>query len=329
MKRSGFVRWLGVILVASACSAHAVPFTHVYILGDSLSDQGNDYVVTGGRIPPPEYSAGDTVGRFTNGQNYVDHLARRTGLTIRPAALGGTNYAYGGARTDYRAPTSPFALSLLEQRDAFLRDRPGGALDPAALYVVWGGSNDLGDVLVRLGADPGYDPTADLAAVAANIANVVTSLAAAGARDVLVPNIPDLGLVPGVTGGGPAHGAASALVGRFNAGLDRLLYRVDASFDALELDVVDVYGLVREIYEAGAGFGFSNVREPCYSRYVEPGGTECDQPDQYLFWDLEHPTSAAHRVFAARLLAELPAPPAWLLLIAVLPAWWWQRRRSS
>lgn len=288
----------------------ASPFSELYVFGDSLSDQGNDSVVTGGAVPPPEYSDGGTVGRFTNGENYVDYFSRLLGLPTTPSLRGGTNYAYGGARTGYRPVTAPFALSLLEQRDAYLADLGAGSADPDALYLVWGGSNDLGDVIVRRFGDPLYDPRADLAAVAANVAEVVASLAAAGAGQVLVPNIPDLGLVPSVTGGGPANPAVSALVADFNLGLGAALSGVEAAFPGLELTRLDAYGLLGEMYRDPVAFGLTNVTDACYSRFVMPGGSTCATPGSYLFWDLEHPTSAAHRVFAERVVRSVVSAPA-------------------
>ena len=93
-------------------------YNELVVLGDSLSDQGNVYTITGALIPPPEYTDGSNVGRFTNGLNYIDYLAPSLGLTVAPSVLGGSNYAYGGARTDSHPLAGFGALSLLGQRDA-------------------------------------------------------------------------------------------------------------------------------------------------------------------------------------------------------------------
>jgi hypothetical protein len=64
-------------------------YNELVVLGDSLSDQGNVYTITGTLIPPPEYTDGTNLGRFTNGLNYVDYLAPSLGLDVAPSVLGG------------------------------------------------------------------------------------------------------------------------------------------------------------------------------------------------------------------------------------------------
>ena len=61
--------------------AAAGPFSELFVFGDSLSDQGNVSLLTGGLIPPNEYTDGTYHGRFTNGLNYIDRLAANLGLT--------------------------------------------------------------------------------------------------------------------------------------------------------------------------------------------------------------------------------------------------------
>ena len=62
-----FFPLLGVsisLALSSPVGAGTLPFNQMIIFGDSLSDNGNVYIATGGAIPaPPAY----TVGRFTNG----------------------------------------------------------------------------------------------------------------------------------------------------------------------------------------------------------------------------------------------------------------------
>jgi hypothetical protein len=83
-----------------------VKFKHMFVLGDSLSDQGNLFFATSdlglafNLLPIP---AADHyyMGRFSNGENYAGLLAQKLGVTLTPSELGGGNYAFGGSRTDY------------------------------------------------------------------------------------------------------------------------------------------------------------------------------------------------------------------------------------
>ena len=72
------------------------PISELVVFGASESDVGNVYVATGHTFPAPPYFN----GRFTNGPNWVDHLADELSLErATPSILGGDNFAVGGATT--------------------------------------------------------------------------------------------------------------------------------------------------------------------------------------------------------------------------------------
>lgn len=138
-------------------SAHATPYSALYAFGDSLSDIGNDLIITDPafgaplRIPDPTiYTGGGLTGRFTNGANFLDGLAGHLGLeALIPSLAGGTIYAYGGARTTYAATGLPPQASFDNQISAYTSklSLTGTTADPNALYVLWIGANDMADAI--------------------------------------------------------------------------------------------------------------------------------------------------------------------------------------
>jgi outer membrane lipase/esterase len=204
-------RWAAALcLVAAAQGAVAGPYSNLYVFGDSLSDTGNDLLVTGGAVPSPAYyTDGTTVGRFTNGRNYVDFLADGLGLSVSPSQLGGTNYAYGGARVNGQAAgLPPTALSFNQQVASYMATHAAGT-DPNALYVVWIGANDVSDAIAAavqaaaMAVNPADVPGiingvlgAAIGSVMSSLGNALGGLAALGASHFLVPNLPDLSLTP-------------------------------------------------------------------------------------------------------------------------------------
>jgi phospholipase/lecithinase/hemolysin len=50
-------------------------------------------------------------------------------------------------------------------------------------------------------------------------------------------------------------------------------------------------------------FGFTDVTDPCLV-----GLTPCSNPNQCLFWDDLHPTTAADRILAAQFANAVPEP---------------------
>lgn len=300
--------------------AAAGPFSDIFVLGDSLSDQGNISLLTGGLVPPSEYTDGITSGRFTNGANYVDHLAASLGLSVTPSILGGNNFAYGGARTHSQSLGGipvPGALSVLAQRDALLAQFGGGPVDSGALFIVWAGANNLVDIVETAAGNPFYDPTPDFAQAIGDIGNIVASLAAGGAKTVLVPNLPDFGRLPLITGGGGPVLGATILTQIFNSSLDTVLNDVAALFGSLDLVRFDTFSLFDDVVMNPSAFGFTNVTGSCYDRFGLPGGTTCVNPDEYVSWDGFHPTVASHRLVAARmsLVLAVPEPDSFVLIV--------------
>lgn len=298
-------------------------FTHIFVLGDSLSDQGNLFFATSdlgvavNRAPIP---AADHyyMGRFSNGENYAGLLAQKLGITLTPSELGGGNYAFGGARTDYNRvearpgvppplpngvyPIGAYPWSLDLQREAFLDD-VRRASDPKGLYVVFTGSNDLSDALIAR-VFLGQDPAPAIAKAIQGIRNVIIAFESAGARTVLVPNIPNLGVVPSVTQFGPlVSGLATGLSNAFNAALAEMLTTITGT----NVIAFDTYSFLNHVLANPTSYGLTNVTEPCYSGYVEPNpnGTECDEPAKFAFWDVEHPTTRLHAIIADELYTSV------------------------
>src|SRR5215831_1356590 len=76
-----------------AAPAASTPFSRIVVFGDSLSDTGNFYSLTGNQLPPSPYSN----GRFSNGSLWVEYLADDLGMQV----LQEDNYAVAGATTGH------------------------------------------------------------------------------------------------------------------------------------------------------------------------------------------------------------------------------------
>lgn len=319
---------LAVLLNVSG--ATAAGFTDMVVIGDSLSDQGNVFIISSGAVPPAEYTDGTNFGRFTNGLNYIDYLSSALSLTVTPSLAGGSNYATGGARTDSASIggvlIGPF--SLLDQRDTYVGSLGASGADPKALHVVWGGSNDLTDIIETVIADPTFDPFPSVENAINNIADVIGSLAAANAKSLLIPNVPNMGLVPLITGGGPPVADATALSAVFNTGLAAAIDDIATLFPDTNLFEFDTFGLLTDAFLDPSAFGFTNVTDACYSEFVVPGGTSCANPDEFLSWDGFHPTTATHRIIAEQVVVPVPAA-AWLFVSGLIGLLRLARRRHE
>jgi len=245
-----------ILLVTYLNHVSAAPrFQQIVVIGDSLSDSGN-------------------AGRFSNGPVWVEQLAERMGLTVTPSSRGGSNFAVGGARLDPASGPTALPAQVDELRS--------GRITPAkTLYVVWGGGNDL---LAAVGSPDG-DRMVAKAADALRI--VLSRLIAAGASDILVPNLPNIGVTPAVRAYGPAAEAHGKMLSAHfrrlsDATIDELRKSAGRSIHLIRLDVWSLADrAVSQPHEAG----FDEVRVPCQQRPT------CDRA---LFWDEVHPTTYAH-----------------------------------
>lgn len=307
---------LAAVLVPAL--ATAAPITSLIVVGDSLSDQGNGFLLTGGTFPPPPYDQ-----RASNGPVAVEYLAGALGVPLSPSGSGGTNYAVLGAATGLVGiPATPFSTenvasvlygqpalegtSLLSQTGDVVA---GGPLaDPGALFFVWGGANDLF-------LNPSLATVTD---ALGNLSDIINLLYGAGARQFLVPNLPDLSLTPSGLGLSPVERAGlQALALAFNAGLAS---GVDALslLPGIDIELFDTFGLFNTILANPGLYGFSNTTTPCITGNLGTGGSVCADPSSYLFWDSVHPTTAAHEVlgnaFADAVAEPIPEPGSMVLL---------------
>jgi phospholipase/lecithinase/hemolysin len=278
---------VAALILTSCLAAHAATqpaFDAIYVFGDSYCDVGNLFAADGGTYPPAPYFN----GRFSNGPLWVEHLAGTYGVSMTPSILGGTDYAVGGAEVTAAVPEGAFTIpSVPQQVEAYLA-RHNFRADPKALYIVEGGGNDI------LNATGG-SPEVLGGEIAFGLLSSVRLLQNAGARNLLVPRLFNVGLLPAAQEAG-ISGFASTATNALNLALDTGLL-----FEAFTPDTrlyrIDTYSLLQSILADGTHYGFNDVTDPCLNRAVSPP-TLCSNPYVSFFWDAEHPTIFGHAFFA-------------------------------
>lgn len=274
-----------IVLSFGNGAAQAGSISSLVVFGDSLDDIGNVYIATGNAFPPaPPYAP----GRFSNGPIWIDYLAASLGVASpAPFLAGGTNFAFGGAESGLGFGASG-APNLQTQVGVYLSGLAGGAADPAALFVLWAGSNDY------------LNGQANPLIPSSNVAEAVAALAGAGATHFMVPNLPPLGDVPqSIANPDPViRPTLDALSEAHNLLLKQQL---DALTRALPITIYqpDIHDLYLDIQANPAEFGFTNITSGALLD-SNPGAAG------YLFWDGLHPTTAGQALIAERAVQAIP-----------------------
>ena len=296
-----------VFILGFTGSAWGQNFSDVVVFGDSLSDSGN----TGSLQPLPPGTS------FTTNPDPVwsEIVAETFGASGTNSLAGGSNYTFGGACVN---PDTPCAYDVVptvtEQIEQYFLKSDGRA-DPNALYVIWGGGNDISNSLFN---DPLNAAGLTLAAAEVNVEQI-RRLQDAGARHVVVYNLPDFSKSPFAINLGPV--VQEALTQQVTAYNKVLHDGIRESEDGIV--PINSHAFFNEIVENHESYGFTDAT-----------GTACGEPDattplsltcgpqgsgypvtyedganqQYLFADRSHPSGGMHAMIASMVTSTLAAP---------------------
>ncbi|MER3494663.1 MAG: GDSL family lipase [Mastigocladus sp. ERB_26_2] len=306
----------GILLLSFMSPLKSLATTHVskiYVFGDSLSDPGNLYNATQSQVPPsPPYSD----GRFSNGEVWVEYLGEKLGLSPtlvtelqNNTPTEGINYAFGGSSSGLGNTLVPESLlpGVLGQVGLFTRSlrESNQSADPNALYIVWGGGNDYV-----------FGNVTDVSQPIANLSRSVALLALAGAKNIMVVNLPDLGKLP-LTSGQDNSSQLTSLSRKYNIALAASLKTLSLIPD-VNIIPINVNSLFQRVQRFPSEFGLTNVTDACLVGDIDDiaqgNFTVCTNPNEYLFWDSVHPTTRVHSIVAETALFALntqPVPAPW------------------
>ena len=266
------------IVIHERISGQSVAYETMIIFGDSNSDTGNVYRMTGFQFPPlPFYQ-----GRFSDGPVW----AERVNLSRIE------NYAYGGATTDndlimsYAHETSIPVPGVRQQIGTFAKNINITRFNfSRTLFVVWAGGNNY---LRR--------PNGSISAIVNSLSNAVNDLLTIGATQLLVFNQPPLQAIPYLQATS-ARLNISDLTNQYNRNLSSTIQTIQKNNPKKSLRIFDLNTLITQILRDSSSYGISNTVNPCWSASSN-SSRPCANASSYLFFDEVHFTSRVHGLIA-------------------------------
>ncbi|KAJ4977849.1 hypothetical protein NE237_008629 [Protea cynaroides] len=309
------------------CSSPLAPA--LYIFGDSLTDSGNNNLLTTSakaNYDPYgiDFPTGPT-GRFTNGDTFVDYLAQFVGLPFVPPYLGlsvpqkfktitGINYASGSAGILRETGTAMgMNLALKIQIDLFRQtvyqylSRNFKTNDELlhylseSIFVIDIGSNDyLNNYLLpaQYISSHLFNPIEFANILLQELKQDLQDLYNLGARKFVVFNIPPIGCTPAlINKENITSGCAedvNQLVSLYNKGFPSMLQELSTSLQGSTFVQGDIFASSLVLSQNLTNYGFTTANPCCItdnSTYLCLKDVQpCLDRTTHVYWDAVHPT---------------------------------------
>ncbi|RCV23256.1 hypothetical protein SETIT_4G284600v2 [Setaria italica] len=335
MAMEGFVVCLVISMEVLGAAAAAVlqPPPPMYVFGDSYLDVGNNNYLSGPNVPRanrPYYGIdfpGFPTGRFSNGYNTADYIAKKIGLAagspppylsvawssslvVSTALTIGMSYASGGAgildstNAGDNIPLSKQVQYFNATRSKMVAAVGSGAVDTLlsrSVVLIGAGGNDLS---VFANAQQQSDVAAFYGSLMSNYSAAITDLYTLGARKFAITNVALAGCLPAarvLDAAGSCSDYRNYLADRFDDALRSLLADLAARLPGFLYSLADSFALmVDTFYDPQASSGFTDVASACCGggrlgaeAECSLNSTICANRDQHYFWDNVHITQQA------------------------------------
>lgn len=229
-------------LSGQTATAEGIVVERIVVFGDSLSDQGKLYKRFQHVVPssPPYWR-----GRFSNGPIWADLLAEKYPLA---------NESEGGASTvDYRHLSTDLkykiANNLGNEVSQFLEKSTFKSTD---LVIMWFGGNDY--------MSYNWNSPADIERVVLEHVIQIKRIQLLGVKHFLVINLPDMGKAP-FHKDEQSRQLGSDVTEYHNLHMQAQL---DQTFDSDTVQIMDVFGTLRDAMNSPQSHGFQNTTDACF-----------------------------------------------------------------
>ncbi|KAF8775870.1 hypothetical protein HU200_004132 [Digitaria exilis] len=314
----------------------------IFVFGDGTMDIGNNNDLTGGEMgdPPranhPYYGIDfpgepqNTNGRFSNGYNIADFIAKALGFVMSPPAYaslanpsptrieGFTGVNYASADAGIRDSTNgnmtiplPMQVNNFVETRAQLKAVLGGRKPlnkflSKSLFLIGVGTMDLlPNCNFYLELFPINDNKTEVQRLIEFYGADLEKLHSMGARKFAIINVGPIGCSPFVQNDPARNGGCddgmNRLAGEFNAALGSLLSDLGTRLHNFRYTLADFYGFSNATFANPLASGFTNIDTACCPGACAPTHSywaPCYNRPEYWFWDEGYTTEQADKLAA-------------------------------
>ncbi|XP_044507144.1 GDSL esterase/lipase At5g55050-like [Mangifera indica] len=330
---------LALVVVFHSADAQVPP---IFIFGDSTADVGTDNFLPGStaRADFPhngiDFPNKRPTGRFSNGLNSADLLAKLMGYKRSPPPFFSSNIAYAAKKNSFRGinfasggsglldvtgqtvNNQKNVVPLSEQIEQFfnVHGKLMAAIGPAgtenflskSLFFISTGSNDIFTYYHSTSTLPKQEFISTLALAYENYLRALLNL---GARKFGIISVPPIGCCPSQRIYNATGGCLEELneyARAFHVSMETLMCKLSSEYKDMKYSLGNTYEMTINVIDNPAVFKFKEVKSACCGdgkfngeSFCVPNATLCSKRHQYLFWDLFHPTQTASKLAAVTL----------------------------
>ncbi|ODN44041.1 lipase [Piscirickettsia litoralis] len=224
------------------------------------------------------------------------------------------SYAWGSAVTgdvytdgsgivlkDCNKPSqTPLCIPGLRKQVGLYLAANQGKADPNALYFLWAGGNDMFNNISNI---THLHWTRIVWSPAQNVADAAGALTKAGARHIVIINLPNVAYTPALAGKSSLKGIVTFVTNHFNQHL------TDDSIQALspykvQPIIIDAAKMFEDIYMKKPPFATLKIHSLAKTCESDKKAAAANCPE-YLFWNKKHPAWLGSQIIAKAVINQL------------------------
>ncbi|CAI0407887.1 unnamed protein product [Linum tenue] len=338
---------IGIMVMMMMTSSAEATMPAVFVLGDSTVDVGTNNFLTGSvdRADFPhngiDFPGSKATGRFSNGYNIADFLAKQLGLEMSPppffslgngtaplnnSSFKGVNFASGGSGILDTTGLSPDGVkmvvplseqvqqlgSISSRLASFKGAETAADYLATSVFIISIGSNDM----FHYDHDNSSSSSSStkeqfISQVTATYQKHLRTMLGFGVRKIGIISTGPVGCCPSQRRFNQTSGCLeplNELAVSFNAKVKTMMAHLSSEFDGMQYSIGDTYSMTMNLIKSPASYGFKNINTACCGLgklnadfFCTPDANVCTNRDEMLFWDMFHPSQAASKLAASDL----------------------------